>query len=206
MLNKSKAKPNKSEDQSQDAFEVAADGDEDSFKLDLSKSASIKNPFGDAGDDDDEDNNSFNSKFINSAGDQDSYYVSNNSPLKKKKKEDKKETLTRNTSKNRKKWDKTNNSKNMTKKTKNQAKTNNDSGDSYGDDGDSSFLSDFDDLAKAQSKKKNKSIKHPLQDNKAAESKKYEERGTMFTFDAESDALLQYIHAVSWSLEDYLDD
>lgn len=199
---------NQSENDSDPGFAYAGgEGDEEnSFKMDLS--GSIKNPFGEAGDD---SKNTFSSQFVDSPGG--NHSDEDESPYELPKQEEKKkEDLKRKSSKQRKQWDKTANAKELKKqKTPTQMpKTNNESGegDDEDDGDDSSFLMDFDELAKPADKKneKNSPKKTKLPASIECSPKAGKRDLTIFSFNTESDAMLQYLHAVTCSLEDYLED
>jgi hypothetical protein len=210
-LNKSKKKNSYSDDGSPDAFDMAKGDNEDSFNLDISHS--VKNPFDEGADDGSGDGGgSFNSQFLNSPDKQDSDDDNFQAAVAdKRKEENKKITLIKQESQNRKKWDRTLQNKNSdkTKSYKRQPKTNNESWEEEEEEGDgSSFISDFGELAqnkpKGKDKSKVKSSSSLIPPNPKMAT--MNSNTTLFTLDTQSEFLLQYIHAVSCSLEDYLED
>jgi hypothetical protein len=191
---------------------------DNSMKLDLSQSP--KNPFGEP--DQNRSHDSLSSKFINSIDDD-----SDVSPVQVSDHSDKKQLNVRKSATMRKKWNKGAAQKpNMKSITKDDV-TNNDSGSNDG----SSFMQDFQDLVSSQ--KKNEKPMSQQSDFAKPEIIPNDHDKTNFggsphpqimtkflynelegacvdppcsTLLSQSEDFLQYIHAVSCSLEDYLDD
>jgi hypothetical protein len=169
------------------------EGDEsdNSMKLDLSQSP--KNPFDEP---DQRSHDSLSSKFINSVEDDNSDV----SPVQVSDKGDKKQLNPRKSATVRKKWNKGAAHKSNLKSITKDDVTNNESG--SGDE--SSFMQDFQDLV--TSEKKNEKPMSEQSDFAKPEIIPNDHDKTNFTLLGQYEDFLQYIHAVSCSLEDYLDD
>ncbi|CAI2368753.1 unnamed protein product [Moneuplotes crassus] len=175
----------------EDTFEKADDNN--SFQIDLSQS--IQNPF--------EENNSKrtqSSRFLESSPNEDS---------KLSGERDNSKVSSLNRSRSRKRWNKSNkvSEKSQTKLSKNKSKLA--LGSDTGED-DSSFMNDFDDLMREDKKSGTKIIRQTGISNQSdfikPEIIAQSPSPILFNFDENTESLLQIIHSVSCSLEDYFQE
>ena len=172
--------------------------DENSFKLEMSNS--IKNPFGGAEDQQETENEFEISPFINEDNRKDDDNIKNNKILQN---EESNALIPKNKGANRKKWDLGNNSKNINPQANLFTEEKNDSGE---DEDDSSFIINFNDLESPGKFRSDGSNNNEL--NKSivgSQSSQVKlDLNNEVNFDTNREVMLQLIHAVSWTLEDYL--
>lgn len=171
--------------------------DEDSLKLEISQS--VKNPFG--GGEDQEENHFERSPFIEDNRRND--YSANRTKNNLQSNESNHLNVQMKCA-NRKKWDKGNNSKNTQHNQINLfTDAKNDSGD---DEDDSSFIINFNDLESPGKYRSDESDRNHLNESivHSRDSQVKLDMNKPINYDTNREVMLQYIHAVSCTLEDYL--